>query len=784
MILIALVALVGGFVMATAAAGRRTAAAFPRFVTAHGYDFLVFNLEPLPRLSKLPHVASVSTAVVPFNGNVTCTCGSSLNNNANLSVLDLSPGSLGRVTKLVSGRMPVQSSPHQVLASVSLEQDYGVHVGTVISMPFYRPSQVKAVLAGSNVAPEGPTVAFHVVGIETAESEFQAGQAPAYDIYTTQAFSALRLSGGAQYFVRLRRGSADLPLFTADVNALHPFYTQNQDAIATAVTTAIHPQSVGWWVLAILAGLVGMVVVGQALGRQTAIESAEFPTLTALGMPRRNLVLLSTERNMFVALAGAIGAVVVAWALSPLAPLGEARLAEPSTGFAFDPLIFGLGAFAIVVVVLALAVWPTAHASRVRTGSQRTLEAHPSSIVAKVGDTRAPPSVSIGMRHALERGTDAASIPVGSALAGAVLAVLALCATTVFGASLSHLIATPKLYGDDYQVFLVNNAGTGGNPAREVASLERNPSITGITRGVRQEVSINGVSVFALAAKAVRGPLLLSTVGGQLPNGSNQIALGTTTMRQVGARVGSVVHVTVQLPTGGNRTVPFRVVGSVSFPGQFGLGGLGTGAAFSSTGYLSAVCPPGQSQSSCHSAYLATTKNGAVFVSTVPGRKGQAAIAHVVNANPNNAQRPTTPTSLVNFGQAVNFPLILGVVLALFGIAALMHLLVVSLTRHRREMGILKAIGFVNRQVGAVVRWQATTVGLVGILIGVPLGIVAGRAAWQAFATNLGAVPVAIVPLWELVLLAAAVIIVANVLAIFPALAAERANTAEMFRVK
>ena len=42
--------------------------------------------------------------------------------------------------------------------------------------------------------------------------------------------------------------------------------------------------------------------------------------------------------------------------------------------------------------------------------------------------------------------------------------------------------------------------------------------------------------------------------------------------------------------------------------------------------------------------------------------------------------------------------------------------------------------------------WQATTVALVGIMFGVPLGIVVGRVVWQAFATNLGAVPVAVVP--------------------------------------
>ena len=128
----------------------------------------------------------------------------------------------------------------------------------------------------------------------------------------------------------------------------------------------------------------------------------------------------------------------------------------------------------------------------------------------------------------------------------------------------------------------------------------------------------------------------------------------------------------------------------------------------------------------------------------------------------------------MNFGEAVNFPLILGLVLALFGAATLLHLLVVSVVRRRREMGLLKALGFVNGQIGATVLWQATTVALVGIVVGVPLGIVVGRLVWKAFATNLGAVPVPTVPVWVIAALVLGVLVVANLLAVVPAVASAR----------
>jgi ABC-type antimicrobial peptide transport system permease subunit len=120
--------------------------------------------------------------------------------------------------------------------------------------------------------------------------------------------------------------------------------------------------------------------------------------------------------------------------------------------------------------------------------------------------------------------------------------------------------------------------------------------------------------------------------------------------------------------------------------------------------------------------------------------------------------------------------------LALFGAATLLHLLVVSVSRRRRETGLLKALGFVKGQIASAVAWQATTLALVGIVIGVPVGIVAGRLVWKAFATNLGVVPVPVVPIWLVVGLVACVIVVANLLAVAPALAAARTSPARLLR--
>ena len=294
-------------------------------------------------------------------------------------------------------------------------------------------------------------------------------------------------------------------------------------------------------------------------------------------------------------------------------------------------------------------------------------------------------------------------------------------------------------------------------------SLEHDHAVTGIMLGTRNEVSINGVTVATVAGKAVRGPLLLSMVNGRYPAGLHDVTLGTTTLQQVGAHIGSIVRITAQVPTGGTRTVPFRVVGTTSFPGDFGLGGLGTGAAFTLAGYLNAACPAGPTQQACLSTYQAN-QAFAVMATVAPGPKEQAAVSHLVDASQGSGQRPIVPTSLVNLRRGGGIPAHLGIDVGAVRRRDTHAPLVVSVARRRREIGLLKALGFVKTQVGAAVCWQATTVAIVGIIVGIPRRR-RRPGVWRAFATNLGAVPVSLVPVGVIAALGVGVLVVSNLLA-------------------
>ena len=778
-----LTAVVVGLVLAGAATARRTATAFPRFEAAHGYDAFFYSAGPVPRVASLPEVASVTRLLAPAVGAPTCAC-SPINAN-DFSIDEVPPAQLTQVVKLMSGRLPDQSDPEQVLASYDLEP-LGLHIGSVLHVPLAAASQRAQVLSSANITPTGPTVTLRVVGFSVSEFEFPTTSGPpSYDLYATSSFARKYDARSVlfdEYMFRLRHGAASFPRFETQVRALGGLSGTDLDEEANSIATSIDPQAVGWWILTALAALVGVIVLAQALARQAALEADDYPVLGALGATRRELFTLTMARTLAVALAGAAGGVLLATLLSFFVPVGEARLADPTPGFAFDALLLIGGAALAVVAVLALGLWPAVRASRLVSRREDDPVVRSSRVVTFLTASGAPPSALIGIRNALERGRGRNAVPVSSALVGAVLAVAVLCGTAVFGESLTHLTSTPAQYGQAFDAsFSLNSTGSVAQNDQLLHDLER-PGIAAITAGVGGDVSINGHVVDAVAGQSMRGPLLLTIVDGRLPAADDEVVLGAKTMRQVGAHVGSTVRIALSessSASGATRVRNFRVVGTTVLPPDFSGASLGTGVVFTLDGLLGPVCPSGDH--SCVTALL-DADSGAFLVRTTPGPQGTAALTVLSRDYSTQVSFPRPPTDLVNFGEAVNFPLIFGLVVVLFGVATLLHMLLSSLNRRRREMGLLKSLGFVRRQIALSVSWQTTTVAAIGIVLGVPLGIAAGRLVWDAFASNLGVLAVPVVTAWEVAAIAAGTLVVANLLAVGPALVASRTRAASLLK--
>src|ERR1019366_2677934 len=99
-------------------------------------------------------------------------------------------------------------------------------------------------------------------------------------------------------------------------------------------------------------------------------------------------------------------------------------------------------------------------------------------------------------------------------------------------------------------------------------------------------------------------------------------------------------------------------------------------------------------------------------------------------------------------------------------------------------VGVLRPAEIANyRSIGTVPALLGGAV-VLGTVVGVPLGIVAGRTLWNLFARNIHAVPAPSVPILSIVLIALGALILANLVAAIPGRIAARTPTAIILRAE
>lgn len=95
---------------------------------------------------------------------------------------------------------------------------------------------------------------------------------------------------------------------------------------------------------------------------------------------------------------------------------------------------------------------------------------------------------------------------------------------------------------------------------------------------------------------------------------------------------------------------------------------------------------------------------------------------------------------------------------------------------------MLKALGFTRRQLSVTVACQATITTIVGLLVGIPLGVVLGRLLWTQFARQLDVLAEPSVPITTIGLVGLLVLAATNLLAALPARSARNVPVSLLLR--
>ncbi len=743
-----LAALTVGVLVATLCAAERSRTAFDRLREAtHASDVMVFvsggdPQETVRELRRTPGVIDargiVELAVRPAGTDL-------------MPILDLK-GFAPRVDDraatvdtpiITEGRAPHPDRPDEVALSAGLARDLGVASGDELRLDTLTAEWMDEAFAGSNPGrADGPTVAVTVTGIARSPAEF--GQAPAV-VHLTPAFVD-RYGDGMEMVpaihVRLepealeRFQNRKLLLVSGSQDLESPFGDRGaaRDGLATIAT--------GLLVLGLVAGVAGTLALVLALARASRASMRDRSTLVALGWTRgdelHGLALAYVPTVVVGLVVGVAGGVLA----SPRALVGLAGAIDPRPDAVLvrSGLVLALAGGAIVV---ALAVLVAVGALATRRSPRST------SRVVRTPLGR-PLPVTLGLRHAFGGPADRGGRASRGALAAVIGATAVALGALVVGSSIGRLQSDPSLSGRWSEQ--VVDGGFSFEVVDEVLlrlyADDRVAALAALHQDIGTMPGIGDVDLLVYDHR--RGRLDVSITEGRMPRAPDEIALGPATLEMAGARVGEEIRLSAVAGA-----AHYRVVGAVLFPeGDFthdegaaltvAAAELVLGDAYKEERFIHQVMFDWADEVDVVAADRELEEAGLILVPSATGLR---------------------PPAVKNLGEVEHLPRPLALLLGLLAAATLLHAAWTGTTQRSRELVTLRALG-VTRRSTAVIAWtQSLAVVAIGLLIGVPLGVVAGRQTWRPIAEDAHVVVRPVLSWWSLGLVVGTIVVAGLVVA-------------------
>ncbi len=778
-----LIGISGAVVIASAAGARRTSDAVDRFLEASNMrdlqvqiDSVDVEAEPVwEELRQVPGVRSVAPLKFMF-----VDVGSEFDFGV---IASNEPRLLTEfdVPRVLAGRMP--DSIDEIAINEEARDELDVGVGDTISGGTFSPDGFACLMAGGGCeVGAGPELALKVVGVlrlpEDLNSDPSRNQPAAV---TTAAFYeryADEVGGFDRYAAVELAPGADADGVASAIEQLVPagttlFIESGPQSVLDVTGDGIDALVVAIIVFAVVAGLAGAFVCGQAMARQVAATAADLRALGPLGATRRERAFAVAATLAPAIVVGCLLAVTGAVVGSFLFPFGLAGKAEPDPGVSIDTTVLVVG---VLAGALLAVLWCIATSWRA-TGRTRAVSVRASRSSAALARIAIPVIPATGARFAFEhdRGRGTAS---RTAVAVATVAFTGVVGAAAFAATADRLYDTPARWGHSWDLgpldFGDDDSAYAGTLEEGLAALDEiagdeRISATGVLAS--GYVELDGEQVQGASIDARSGSLLLPVIAGRQPASPDEVALGAQTMDRLGVRIGDRVEAAASDEAAEDaRSSSVLVVGRAVLP-DVDANEPGEGAVFTRAGFEAHQRSDGEEGLVVDLAADAELDDVVALLDD----HGFIVSAYAY---------ATPPAPVFDLRAIRSLPIALGAFFGLLGSLALAHAVLVTAQRRRRELGVLQALGLRRRQVRAVPPWQAVAIVAVGAIVGIPLGVAAGRFAWRRVADGIGVAPDLAVPVGAVLGVVAAALVAAVAVGTLSARLAVRRTPAFVLRAE
>lgn len=789
--LVLLVAAVGGLTMASVAGWRRTTTAMDRFIEYHR----PMNAFAEGQLAK-DDLLAIDGVEEVLGGDYYLMVPVDASGEAREEQLGKvspfsydDPGAFRRhgIPIVVAGELADPADPTQVTVDEEMARLYDLKPGSSLTMQGYAFDQMEQLFSElGRLVPTGEVFEFTVTGIVRSpqdvvphpsvpdvvylgSAELHLG--PAFDSAHREVdVPSLGAMFGDQagpdatgWELRADLAMTSREELTARIKSLDPHafvsYT-GSDALRASgeANRSIRLQAAALLAFGVLAAVGGAILVSQALRRQLDEDRSMGQSLRTLGADGGVMRRIAGAKGAVVALLGAGVAVGIAAALSPLTPVGHARRAEVDPGVAFDLPVLGVGALGIAVLVLVRVVAPA------------WLDRRPDEVVPLGRHELVDRVARLGLPHSVVAGIRAAVVGTGARVVAAtvLVAVLGVVGGLGFAASEERLATDEALWGwtfdavvgdgNDRTLAVRADELLPGNPQVDAYAYVHDFDDVTLTSGDQEERTEGA------ALEPVQGRIEPQMLTGRAPSTEHEVALGAVTARRLGVMLGDVVEVDL-----GEGSTEFTVSGLVVMHLGFDSERIGEGVLLSpeAVGRAGAALEP---------TFAAITY--------ASGVDHDEAYAHLQDDWGHTVLRPIRSIDVEQLHAVRLLPVAFGGLLGGVAIATLTFVLVLTVRHRRRDLALLRALGYESRQLRATLAAQATTLVLPAAVLGAALGVAVGRLAWRETAQGLGAPEVHVLPVAAVVGSVLGAVVLANLIAALPGTVAARARPTEALRTE
>ena len=733
-VLVVLIAgLCGGVAMAAIAGARRTSTSFSRFVRA-AKDVNIFVAVPDRATADLSTQLLRRTVDPQYVGEAvflaTRPATMDKSEEFNLGVIGNLTSTVGLtvvVPKVIAGGLPV--GERDVAVNDLAARRFRVGPGDHLDMVGYSPKAHESCLADPSACVADVALGeVTVTGILRLPGDISPEAADSLTIELSPALTELWIPLVASE-TWLSGAWVDLPDTRADLgvaltnaigadrvtgDAADVFLETNGESDPERVQGALGVERNGLLILALLAGVAGLVAVPQALARHRASAAREDDRLRALGWIRRNQRQAGAMWSALLGLTAGLVAGTAAIAISPLFPIGLARRAEPSPGVDADWPVLLVGALLTVLVMLGAGDLVGSGHQRVQTERQGR--------VARILSASRPVPATAG-RFLLDGGR--MSAVARTTVTSAVFAVAMIaCAATVIR-SQDHLISRPALFGAPWDLQgKVFEAAPGPGA---LADLNQDSGVAASALLIGGRLAVDDGEIGAVAFEQLKGSIQPTILSGRTLLNDGEIVLSPSVMDTHHLRVGDLVVVG---PAGATGTL---IVVGTGVPVSVGsytsdVGAIMTSSDFELFGTATTIDNEGGSE---------------LVVRLAPGADLDAVrslMARITGGFERVISDSFRPARISNIGRVRSVPQIVELFAGLLILLVLLHGLATVAGRRRHDLGVLRALGMRPEEARHVLWWHGGILAVLAVAIGLPVGVVGGRLLWHTVTSSVDSV--------------------------------------------